>query len=288
MAVTLTAAQTADAGAPQVGVTVAGLSTTTGCTVVVTVSWDGGATWNTVRGGIVNGALGSTFIRDYVPPLNVSAIYQAVVTGGSTATVTGTVTATSSYAWLQDPLAPRSAVPLSIMLDPAGLFLVTTTFGSFLRAQAADRVTVMGSDLPAISLGVRQAPSGVPLNIQGFMATQGALVASLRVLFATAGQLVLRGLPASVPFDPVVHVSVGDVDEQPTVDGILGVRNTWNLVVSQVRPVSMRVVIPWWTYDQVYALIQTQVSAGATYAAVITAMPAGKTYTQWVANPGVV
>lgn len=287
----MTVAQTADAGAPQAGITISGLSVVTGCNIVVTVSWDGGLTWNAVRGGTLTGVLGSTFIRDYVTPLNVTATYQAVVTGGTTATYTATSTIASAYAWLQDPLAPRSAVPLVMAQAPdmSALLLIAPSFSTLPRKQAANYAMPIGARLPVASIGVRQAPAGVPLGIQADAARQGSLVTSLRTLFDTSGQVVIRGLDTHVGMDAVAHVTVGDVAESPTTSStMLGIFQAWQMNVTQVRPVSTRVVVPWWTYDQVLALVQGQLSGAATtYAQVLAAQPAGKTYTEWLANPGV-
>lgn len=286
----LTVAQTADAGAPQAGITIDGLSVVTGCAITVTVSWDGGATWNAVRGGTLTGILGSTFIRDYAAPLNTTATYKAVVTGGTTATWTTTVTITSAYGWIQDPLAPRNAVPLMVsgQSSSSAVMLIAPSFRSLTRAQPSDSATVLGARLPVASLGTRQAPSDVPISLRADIATQGALVNSLRTLFDQAGLLLLRGLPA-IGLDPVAHVSAGDLAESAvTSSTLLGVYNIWTLNVTQVRPTSTRIVVPWWTFDQVLALVQGQLSGGATtYTQVTSAQPVGKTYTQWLANPGV-
>lgn len=287
----LTVAQTADAGAPQAGITVDGLSVVTPCTVTVSVSSDGGTTWSDVRGGTMTGVLGSTFLRDYVVPLNVAATYRAVVTGGTSATWTTTLTITSPYAWLQDPLAPKSAVQVATVDQSvsSALLLVAPSFSSLTRKQPSEVVSVLGGALPVAAVGVRQAPSGVPLSIQGLAATQGSLLASLRSLLASSGQIVIRGLPAYAGFDAVAHVVAGDVSDSPVVSGsMLGVFQTFTLSISQVRPVTTRVVVPWWTNDQVTALVQSQLSGGTTtYAQVLAAQPVGKTYTQWLANPGV-
>jgi len=286
----LTVAQTADAGAPQAGITIDGLSATVGCSIVLTVSWDGGATWNPVRGGNVSGVLGSTFVRDYVTPLNVAATYQVVVTGGTTVTWQTASTITSAYGWLQDPLAPKSAIQFATSdASTAGaLLLVAPSFGSISRKQPASYATPMGARLPVASVGQRQAPTGLALSFQGLAASQGALLTATRSLLTAAGQLVIRGLPAYAPIDPVAHVVAGDMSEVPVASGtMLGVFNVFHLVVNQVQPVSTRIVIPWWTYDQVTALVVSQVGTGATYAAVLAAQPTGKTYTAWLANPGV-
>ena len=107
---------------------------------------------------------------------------------------------------------------------------------------------------------------------------------ALRSLLLSSGQLVVRGLPVSGLLDPVAHVAVGDATEARFAAGQV---SQWTLTARQTRPTTLRVVVPWWTYDQVKTLIQAQVSPTATYAQVVTAMPAGKTYTDWLADPGV-
>lgn len=280
----LTVAQTADAGAPQAGITIDGLSTSTACTVVVTVSWNGGVTWNPVRGGSLTGVLGSAFVRDYVPALNVPATYRAVVTGGTTVTWTTTTTIPSALAWIQDPLAPRSAVSFTTRRIAGSMELMAGSFAEAKRPQAIDRAVPIGARIPVASIGLRQVPMDVPL-ILGAAAAQNTAYLALVALLDSAGQVVLRGLPAESPFDPVVHVTV-DAPSTMTMRG-KSAYNEMPLVVSQVQPVTMRIVIPWWTCDQVLALVQSQLGVGATCAQVLAAQPTGKTCTSWVANPGV-
>lgn len=282
----LSVAQTADAGAPQAGITIDGLSTGTGCNITLTVSWDGGTTWNPVRGGLLTGILGSTYVRDYVTPLNVTATYKAVVTGGTTATWTATSTINSTYMWIQDPLAPRSAVAVAASTPINGvLYLLSPSFGPLSRSQPADYATPMGASLAVASVGVRQKPTSIPFSIQGAQ-SQVALLTALRSMLSAAGQLVLRGIPPLVPLDAVLHV-VAQVSES-SAQNIADSFNTFEFSAIQVRPVATRIVIPWWTFDQVLALVQSQISGGATTnAQVLAAQPSGKTYTQWLANPGV-
>lgn len=283
MAATITATQTSDPGAPQVGITVAGLSTVTASTVVVDVSWDGGATWNAVRGGTITGALGSTFIRDYVPALNVRSTYRATVSIGSSEVVTATATATSATAWIQDPLAPRNAVPLYADMSNGHILLTLGSLATATWAQRVDTAVPIGSSLAAASISVRQKVAALPLVLTYDVAAEGG---ALRNMLMGAGQLVVRGLSSTATqLDPVAHVTVGDAQEARFAANTVA---QWTLIARQVRPVTMRVVIPWWTYDQVKALVQSQVGSTATFDQVKTAMPAGKTYTQWVADPGVV
>ena len=113
---------------------------------------------------------------------------------------------------------------------------------------------------------------------------QGEMVRRLRALFEQAGVLVIRGMHSDCPLDPVAHVIAGDITELPKDGGLYGVHNTWELVVDQVRPTSMKIVVPWFTYDQVKALWDAWTPA-ATYAQVIAARP-GDTYLDWQRDMG--
>lgn len=274
-----------DAGAPQVGITVSGLGA--GSAVIsVEVSWDDGYSWHGVRGvQRVTVAGGSDFFRDFVPPLNVDAIYRLVVHSG-TASAAGeaTILVPSDVGWIQDPLNPRAAVPVSGVRGTDALSLMSGTAAAVARRQAFDAALVEGSRHPVASVGARQAPANVPVLLRAVLADQGGFARSLRRLFDEAGTVVLRGLPNDLPLDAVAHVVAGDVVEVPTPGGVLGVRNDWQLDVTQVRPTSMRLAVPFWTYEQVTALWQEALGAGVTYADVEAARP-GDTHLSWARSP---
>lgn len=61
-------------GAPQAGVTIAGLNSGTQV-ISVQVSWDDGETYNPVSGGTRLTTVGGAFVRDYFCPLNVPAVW---------------------------------------------------------------------------------------------------------------------------------------------------------------------------------------------------------------------
>ena len=476
MAATITAVRTADAGAPQVGVTLAGLSTVTATSVVVEQSWDAGATWNGVRGGVLSAVLGSAFVRDFVCPLNTPTIYRARWTGGpyffmrlnacsnpSVASLTGwaawsgvggvatttlatsggfsgtnfmriawttattspsggpivdqaglsgstsytcsmwvrssidqyvtpqiqwyngstatgsiagptafhlaagvwtrvwqtatsaagdnraqfrvyaggvnfpvgatldadatliepvgvlgdyfdgdtasdgttlyawtgsagvstsiataneirsvPVTVDSAQAWIQDPLNPAAACPLYADMGAGHILLTLGSFATSTWAQHVDAAVPIGASLPVASISVRQRVAATPMVLMYDVAAEGG---ALRSLLLSSGQLVVRGLPVTGLLDPVAHVAVGDATEMRLSSGQV---SQWTLTVRQTRPTTLRIVVPWWTYDQVKALIQSQLGATATFDQVKAAQPAGKTYTQWLADPGVV
>lgn len=272
-----------DAGAPQVGVTVTGLSTSGDSVVSIQVSWDNGASWHKVRGAEEATVRGGDFFRDHVPPLNVAATYRLIVHSGAVvpSPPEEKITVSSASAWIQDPLNPRGAVEVEYVRTGTGLMLMTGTAAKILRRQPVDLATVEGARYPVASVGVRQAPAGVPIALRAVAASQGALIKVMRDLLDTAGQVVIRGLPLDIPLDPVAHVVAGDVEEVPVVGGLLGFRNDWELSVTQVRPTSMRIIVPWWTYDQVRALW-----APRTYDQVKAARP-GATYLDWSRDPEV-
>lgn len=272
-----------DAGAPQVGVTVSGLSGTVESIVSVQVSWDDGRSWHGVRGAERAPVTGVRFFRDHVPPLNTPAIYRLVVHAGTAPAgpLEAPITVPSALAWIQDPLAPRSAVPVTWHRTRDGIALLSASAASVTSRQAIDLAAVEGARYPVASIGVRQAASQIPLHLRALAAEQGALIKGLRAMLAEAGQLVIRGLPASIPVDPVAHVVMGDTEERPVIGGVEGMLTDWHLTATQVRPTSMRIVVPWWTYDQVRALW-----APRTYAQVKAARP-GATYIDWSRDPEV-
>ena len=278
-----------DEGAPQVGVTLDGLSAP--ASVNVEVSWDSGATWAGVRGASPLEASGSAFVRDFVPPLNVPCRYRATVLSGSmTGNTEVTITVPSDTAWLQDPLNPRGAVPVATVVGaPDRVRLMSGSAADVTRSQAVDLVAVQGASLPVASVGTRGKPVGVPLVLRPLLnlaAEQGALVKAIRDLFDTSGQVVIRGLSPLLGLDPVAHYVAPGLTESPSLAGVLGFRE-WRLNVTQVRPTSLRLVVPWFTYDDVQAIVQVALGSTATYAQVLSAMPTGTTYTDAAKNPNV-
>ncbi|MGB2557727.1 SGNH/GDSL hydrolase family protein [Cellulosimicrobium cellulans] len=193
-----------------------------------------------------------------------------------------TITVASDTAWIQDPLDPRGAV--SVRLDSnVAEGEVWLTLGSLSEAkwsQPVDLAYVEGSAYPVASVGQRVIAGEIPLNLSYEVMAEGG---AMRRLLRNAGQLVLRGMPDDV-VEPVAHVVVGDATEQRVASGSHQVA-TWDLTARQVRPTSMRVVVPWFTYDQVHALWQ-EWTAGATYDQVTATRP-GTTYLDWQRDPEV-
>jgi hypothetical protein len=271
-----------DAGAPQVGITVTGMPTSTSSVLTVQVSSDDGATWWPVRGAdhlTVTG--GATFIRDFVPALNTVNLYELIVHTGATPTPTqASITVPADTAWIQDPLYPALAVPVECMPFGDGVLTLADSFASMIRDQRFDAVLVTGARYPVAAVGIRQAPSRIPLHLRT-TSTQPDLTDDLRTLLAASGVLVLRGLPAAIPLDAVAHVVVGGVEERPVIGGLIGERNDWSMTATQVRPVAAAIVVPWFTYAAVFAAWSP-----STYADAMAARP-GEKYLDWLRDPQV-
>lgn len=264
-----------ETGAPQVGVTVTGLDS--GDQIIsVQVSWDSGDTWRAVAGGDHVVAVGGEFVRDHFPPLNIESIWRVVEhsLSGEPTTESDALTVTSSVSYIQDSLNPRDAVSLigAWPTSDESLLMWGTTADAAWR-QTADYAQVLGADRPVASVGQRMIAGAVPMRVGHEVAAEGG---KLRRLLLSSGTLVLRPHESTM-LEPVAHIAVGDADEHvvrtsPQV-------STWDLTVTQVRPLSLRFVVPWWTYAQVAALYD-----GDDYATVAASKP-DATYLDWAKDP---
>lgn len=276
---TIVAEVLAEDGAPQVGVTVTDLDA--GDQIIsVQVSWDSQETWRTVSGGDRVVAVGGAFVRDHFTPLNVEAVWRVIEhsVSGEPATVSDALVVPSEDIWLQDALDPRSAVTLvATGFDDEGRGLM---FGSFAHAawsQPVDIAQVLGDDRPVASVGQRMIAGQVPLVIEHKVAAEGG---ALRRLLMRSGQMVLRGHDFDV-LEPVAFIVAAGADEtrELRVGNPAYQVSTWDLTVSQVRPLSLKFVVPWWTYDQVKAMY-----AGMSYDDVKASKP-GASYLDWKKDP---
>lgn len=277
--------------APRVGVTITGLGASPSI-ITVESTWDGGRTWRPVRGAQRITVISATFVTDFVPALNVEITYRVVVHAGPA--ITGgdraVVTVPSTSAWIQDPLDPRGAVPVSWVHGSDAVRLLSASGSSHTRGQAVDVVTPARARYPVASLGARLAPSGIPVHLRALVASQGALVNALLALIDLSGTVVLRGLPPELGLDPVAHIIAPDIQDSPVnSSGDLHYSRDWVMQVQQVRPTSMRIVVPWWSYADVKALwdatAPTYAWTGTASASTSTSTLAGTTRTNAHTNP---
>ncbi|WP_282946945.1 hypothetical protein [Cellulomonas endometrii] len=251
--------------------------TSTATHVLPLVQTYGEATVGLVVGDTVDLDQAALFIGPTAPTASPVSYFDGA-TPPVPASTTAAITVPSASAWLQDPLNPRTAIAVAWHHGGDAIHLLSQSAANIARKMPADVVQVQGARVPVASLGVRQAPSGVLLHLQALAAEQGAFAKSLRQLFDEAGTVVMRGLPAELPLDPVAHVIAPDLNDSAVVQGVLG-HNEWQFEVTQVRAPSPRIAVPWWTYDQVRALWSTY-----SYDAVKAARP-GASYLDWLRDP---
>ncbi len=262
--------QVATEGAPQVGITIT--DTTPDTIVSVEMTWGDGR-WRGVLGAAHREASGGAYFIDYYPPLNVNVQYRVVIHEGEMdGADTASIIVPSTDAYLHDPRDPRSYAPVAYRRF-GDTYLLS---GSLIQAaydQQVELVPVEASDTPVAAVGTRQVASQVPLRLEHRVAAQQG---RLRNLLMSAGTLVATGFPSTI-LPPVAPIVVGAVTERRDDDRIQ--YSTWDLTATVVRPPSLRIVVPWWTYEQVKAMW-----AGATYADVALARP-GDTYLDWKRDP---
>lgn len=272
---------------PAAGVTISGVTGTADFTVAWIDTTDPDGIWNPVRGAEPLTIAGGAFVRDNFPPLNIPIQYGVFAwPNGDQIGLSNTITLTSTSAWLQDPLAPRTFV--EVVVEPGNpegdrTQLAYGSYGSAIYAQATDFAQPIGATYPVAAIGQRMAASQVPLEFFHQVAAEGG---KLRRLLLGAGQLVLRDPhrdPSQV-LDPVASIVVGDVRESRDLSFVniasdVHQETVFTCTATQVRPVTLRFVVPWWTYDQVRAIW-----GALSYDAVDSATP-GKTYIDWAKDP---
>ena len=256
--------------APQVGVTVTGLHPLTPSLVTVVRSTDG-LRWQPVRGLKARRAVSSLFERDYEAPLNVPTTYRLQVDGPSVqGDVEAILTVPSATAWVQDPLNPRTAVPVSTDF-PAGVGALRATGATATFDQVVDLVTPAGSDLPVASVGQRRRASRVPLVLD----CDPSDSPTLQRLLMESGEVVIRGLPSWVPLDDVATVVLDAV----TVAVVGLQRHRWSGEATRVATSSLRLAVPWLSWRDLM-----DDWPGATWADLMAARP-GATFLDWMRDP---
>jgi hypothetical protein len=262
---------------PLVGITVAGLSDATTSVVTLDVTWDGGLTWHPVRGATGMRVIGAGYIRDYVPPLNVPATYRLTVQSpAGVPPATATITLAAPNLWVQDPLDPSAGFEASTTdMRPGLALLELASLSEATWKQTVDLVLPLGASTPVGSVGQRSHASDVKLTVAYDEATDDG---SVRRTLMASGVVTIRGLPVTHMLDAVDHLALGDAVERRVRDTRQTV-TLWDLTGTVVRAPGQDIVVPFWTYADVFNLW-----AGQTYAQAMAARP-GQTYLQWLRDP---
>lgn len=240
---------------PRVGITVDGLDGVGPSVVTVWRSTVGGVR-RKVRGWDARRVFGSDFAIDYEAPLGRLITYELQVNSGAVVPLRLTATAFLDVAtgFIQDPLLPLGAVPVSsgVGIDQAAV-LTSTAFRKLQYEIETSSVQVLGARERVATSGQRMSAAGVDFSVLTEAAEQGT---ELRNLFANSGLVLVRPLPSWGPLPDLIY-TVPSVTEEVTYGEHGPTMTTWNLVGDTVRPPSIQVLVALWTYDQVAALWAT-------------------------------
>lgn len=265
-----------DAPCPRVEVTITDL-TPTANTVTVWRSADGKR--QAVRGARKRTMTASDFVVDYEAPLNRALSYEVEVTAGvnALAAVTPvTVTLTSVTGWMQDPLVPSSAIPISGTGATDGSpSLRAQALQEFEYAAGMTLVDILGSPDWVALIGQRMSASNVDFSLVTEAAQQ---TTNLRNLIKNSGLLLVRPVqPWGTALPGLCYIASASPAELPVNTYWGGMVTNWAIKTSLVAAPTMNVLVPVWTYGDVQAL-------WATYQQAQTAL-AAKTYLDVLKSP---
>lgn len=261
-----------DSPGPRTEITVDGLDPN-GPTVLTLWRSSSGNKRRAVRGWSRRVVFGADFVVDTEVPLGRPVTYELQIHSGAVipSSVQVTVTLTSEFGYIQDPLVAGSMVPVTGGEHGGNLPQATlrgSAFAALERAVGGSLVPVLGSDEPVALFGQRMALSGIDFSAMTYAAEQATL---LRSLLASTSLVLIRTLPAWGPLPDLFYTVPTVVEEQlnPWAGGTL---TYWHLSGDQVAPPSLNIVVPLWSYDDVAALWSTydeqqaaMTGAGATY-----------------------
>lgn len=243
---------------PAAGITITGLDPS-GPSVVTLWRSTAGGRRRSVRGWRNRVVYESDYAVDYEVPLERDVTYELEVVSGALIPELTQWTSfiESETGFIQDPLMPLSGVPVSGNRDD--LYFTNTAFKDLTYAVESSEVAILGSNEPVALTGQRMAASGVSFD----MITRAAEQATgLRNLLAETPLVLVRPLPSWGPLPDLIY-TVPEVVESPLDVSWGGSFTRWSLTGNTVRPPSIDVLVPLWTYADVEALWTSYAAAQA-------------------------
>lgn len=229
-----------------------------------------------VRGGRINSP-SSTYLVDYEVPFGVAVTYE--VSGWLGTTLVGTTGRSESvhvrsphvdpsWVWLQDPLAPSTAMVL-----PMG--------GGSARMRQFSRPSQIVRRLGGRDATMIASPLGRASGISfALYAETSEISARLEDLFAHAAPVLLRSSP-DVPLPRLAYLGIEEFEADPMDAHDAPARDwtIWRFTASIVRPPSASVVVPTYTWADFAVDYE-----GLTHAD-MAALRAGQTWLDWQKDP---
>lgn len=227
-----------------------------------------------VRGGKVY-VSGSTVVRDFEVPLNVTVRYWAVSSSGEQVDGPAETIVTTPWAWIHDADSPSVCLSISGTADESSLILEADSLKEVSRDLRGETAQVIGSRYPVVLGGGRQGAAGISMNL---LARWEYLRDTLASMIDGGGVLCIRGiLPDKWKFPEVGFLNASSI-KLSTIDQY-GEEPWWRASLSGelVRGPSRPIVFSVVTYDDVDAATSAD---GLTYdAAESTPHRLGLSYT---------
>lgn len=263
--------ETIDGEPPAVRVTVSGVAATT--TFTLTRLCEGET--ETVPGWRAKQFLDSLVYTDWAAPTNRPVTYNLSVAGALVASAT--ITLTTAYAWVQDPLQPDRCMPFSLRDSTPGMASLDSRSLKELEYRAGSSlIGIMGTSRPVAFGGQREAASGVVHRIRTY--TDADAARFLQVI-EEAPILLVRTLPGMRGVPALTYLNADVNREQFTTHLPGGQQEYWTITGNLVEAVMQAALTGAVTYDDVQQLL-----AGYTYDQV-QALAAATTYLDWQKNP---
>lgn len=237
---------------PAAGITITGLDPS-GPSVVTLWRSTAGGKRRSVRGWRNRIVYESDYAVDYEVPLGRDVTYELEVVSGALLPelIQWTAFIESEVGFIQDPLMPLSGVPVhgDVDIDDHAV-LTSEAFRKLTYAVESSSVSVLGSNEPVAMTGQRMAMSGFDFSVLTEAAEQST---ALRNLLTAVGLVLIRPLPSWGPLPDLIY-TVPSVSEEPVYGEYGATMTTWSLSGNTVRPPSIDVLVPLWTYADVEAL----------------------------------
>lgn len=246
-------------GTPGVGFTVTGVPAGSRVTV-----------WRTVEGrrSVVRGwrdrvVEAADYGTDFEVALGRPTRY--TVEFGDGTVIDGGITVDSPTGWVQDPLVPASALPVSGTRTADGSPYVTASaFTELAYRSRVDLLEVLGADAPVAIMGQRMTAAGVDFSM---MTTAFDQTAQLRDLLVSTPLLLVRTHPDWGDLPALCYLAADTITEQRLTVALGGSltrramglpeHTQWDAQGTTVRPPALNLIAPVVTWGFVESMWST-------------------------------
>lgn len=243
--------ETVDGEPPAVRVTVSGVAATT--TFTLTRLCEG--LTETVPGWRAKQFIDTYSEVDWAAPTNRPVTYN--LSAGGSVVASATITLTTAYAWLQDPLQPDRCMPFALRETPGMASLGSRSLKDLEYRSGSSLISVMGSSRPVAFGGQRAAASGIVHRIRTYTNDQAE---QLLNTIEEAPIVLVRTLPGMRGVPALTYLNADVQRQQFTTHLPGGGQEYWTISGDLIAAVMQAAITGTITYDDVQQLL-----AGYTY-----------------------